>query len=257
MIDLKDSSTRLIRILLLLTIHSSNKSNYSKTYQILGFLTRQCLSIGLNKFQEPGSMRYTKLSKYDLEMRHRLFWSVYNIDRSISITIGCPVSIDDDDINVPLPKYLDNDEPHLVDLIRNTIEINRIRGSLLKEIYSLRAKDRYIKNFEKLSIINTIRNDIENWYINSNNFLMSSFREKEDKLRDNTGNRGSVSRKNSLSSKLLEKVTENVKKKLTMSLKRKTQKLTVIAQVIRNCPIWIRTARFHIFYLNPKLSNQF
>ncbi|OWB69339.1 hypothetical protein B5S30_g4745 [[Candida] boidinii] len=200
MIDLKDSSTRLIRILLLLTIHSSNKSNYSKTYQILGFLTRQCLSIGLNKFQEPGSMRYTKLSKYDLEMRHRLFWSVYNIDRSISITIGCPVSIDDDDINVPLPKYLDNDEPHLVDLIRNTIEINRIRGSLLKEIYSLRAKDRYIKNFEKLSIINTIRNDIENWYINSNNFLMSSFREKEDKLRDNTGNRGSVSRKNSLSS---------------------------------------------------------
>ncbi|OWB61155.1 hypothetical protein B5S31_g5199 [[Candida] boidinii] len=200
MIDLKDSSTRLIRILLLLTIHSSNKSNYSKTYQVLGFLTRQCLSIGLNKFQEPGSMRYTKLSKYDLEMRHRLFWSVYNIDRSISITIGCPVSIDDDDINVPLPKYLDNDEPHLVDLIRNTIEINRIRGSLLKEIYSLRAKDRYIKNFEKLSIINTIRNDIENWYINSNNFLMSSFREKEDKMRDNAGNRSSVSRQNSVSS---------------------------------------------------------
>lgn len=45
---------------------------------------------------------------FDVEMRKRLFWSCYTMDRQISIPLGRPFSISDRDIDVPLP--LDVDE---------------------------------------------------------------------------------------------------------------------------------------------------
>jgi hypothetical protein len=45
---------------------------------------------------------------FDVEMRKRLFWSCYTMDRQISIPLGRPFSISDRDIDVALP--LDVDE---------------------------------------------------------------------------------------------------------------------------------------------------
>ena len=46
---------------------------------------------------------------YDVEMRKRLFWSCYTMDRQVSIPLGRPFAISDQDIDVQLP--LDVDEP--------------------------------------------------------------------------------------------------------------------------------------------------
>jgi len=45
---------------------------------------------------------------FDVEMRKRLFWSCYTMDRQISIPLGRPFSISDRDIDVAFP--LDVDE---------------------------------------------------------------------------------------------------------------------------------------------------
>lgn len=40
---------------------------------------------------------------FDVEMRKRLFWSCYTLDRQVSIPLGKPFSISDFDIDVQLP----------------------------------------------------------------------------------------------------------------------------------------------------------
>lgn len=40
---------------------------------------------------------------FDVEMRKRLFWSCYTMDRQVSIPLGRPFSISDRDIDVQLP----------------------------------------------------------------------------------------------------------------------------------------------------------
>lgn len=44
---------------------------------------------------------------FDVEMRKRLFWSCYTMDRQISIPLGRPFAISDRDIDVALPFNID------------------------------------------------------------------------------------------------------------------------------------------------------
>lgn len=51
----------------------------------------------------------TKKVSFELEMRKRIFWSCYAFDRQISIPLGRPFAISDQDIDVPLPFDVDEE----------------------------------------------------------------------------------------------------------------------------------------------------
>lgn len=47
--------------------------------------------------------RYVQLSSHDCDMRKRIFWSAYAVDRYLSQALGLPLGIQDSDIDVCLP----------------------------------------------------------------------------------------------------------------------------------------------------------
>ena len=51
----------------------------------------------------------TTKNKFELEMRKRIFWTCYAFDRQISIPLGRPFAISDQDIDVPLPLDIDEE----------------------------------------------------------------------------------------------------------------------------------------------------
>lgn len=71
-----------------------------------GLALRQCIELGFHR-----KMPWSRIEPNALksQMRRRVFWCSYNIDRAVSITLGRPVGIHDADIDVDFPLDL-NDE---------------------------------------------------------------------------------------------------------------------------------------------------
>ena len=55
--------------------------------------------------------RYAELSIDDREIRKRIFWSAYALDRFLSQALGLPLGIQDDDFDLCLPGMHEKHEP--------------------------------------------------------------------------------------------------------------------------------------------------
>ncbi|KAM6477004.1 major facilitator superfamily domain-containing protein [Trichoderma sp. SZMC 28011] len=101
-------------MLLLCQFRLSNSTNHASDslWHIVGIAVRMCFELGLHReasYRTAGSRRdaadVSFLSpKYEEnEVRRRCFWSVYALDRVISVTLGRPLAICVEDIDVELP----------------------------------------------------------------------------------------------------------------------------------------------------------
>lgn len=64
----------------------------------IGQALRLALSLGMNR--DPST---SPLPQAEQNHRRRLWWTVYILDRKLSINLGAPLSIQDEDIDVELP----------------------------------------------------------------------------------------------------------------------------------------------------------
>lgn len=91
-----------VRVSLLCSIYFMEMNLRSPGWVWLGAAVRISQDIGLHTDNGP----YPPL---ETEMRRRVWWSVYNWDRIISLEIGRPLLIDDDDCDVSEPVPVDDD----------------------------------------------------------------------------------------------------------------------------------------------------
>lgn len=156
-----------IKYLLLLGIYSLFDVAGFTSWHIAGNITRLTLSLGLNR-----NSAFRSRNGYDreaAEAKNRVFWSAYNFDRFVSISLGRPFGIDDDDINIPFPTKLQNDDGYDIELITAIISLRQIEGKILKNIHSVNAGTRNITEDAKLDVLKTLRIEVEDWYNLTNN----------------------------------------------------------------------------------------
>jgi hypothetical protein len=70
-----------------------------------GLINRMAVQLGLHRCPA----RYTSFTAAEKELRQRVFWSLYTIDRFICQSMGLPLGINDDDVDVCFP----NAEHHM------------------------------------------------------------------------------------------------------------------------------------------------
>ncbi|ETS81543.1 hypothetical protein PFICI_06545 [Pestalotiopsis fici W106-1] len=99
MIKMKDE-THLVSCILSLTIFALYSPSGGSSWHLVGLALRKCISQGWHRHQECVG----QLTEGDLLSRKRLFWSAYMIDRSLSLVIGRPFSIQDRDISISVLK---------------------------------------------------------------------------------------------------------------------------------------------------------
>jgi len=90
------------QVLILLAFYSLRAPTGPGAWTYIGLAMRTCIDLGLH--------RRTPVNKYsilELEMRKRIFWTCYCLDRQISIILGRPFSISDQDIDAELPLDID------------------------------------------------------------------------------------------------------------------------------------------------------
>ncbi|VUC23044.1 unnamed protein product [Clonostachys rosea] len=166
-----------LQILLLLAIYSQSDPVGMNTWAIIDILGRQAVRLGLTRGDTAGK----GCSAADVERNHRLFWSIYVMDRMVALTTGTPAAMINANMDIPLPRITveEFDSPqrqeqaHVLQVSRHIIQLRTLEYKVLQEIHlrdqkstsSLTREDRY-------TLVVGLRAEIENWY--SNGCLLQS-----------------------------------------------------------------------------------
>lgn len=105
----------------------------------------------------------------EAEQRHRVFWMMYTLEKDLSLRLGRPPMINDDDINVPLPASIQpsNDSQaasHATDrhnLFHKLIMLSKIESRIYSKLYSSRAEKQPAS--ERLKSIVKLNQEIKDW----------------------------------------------------------------------------------------------
>ncbi|KAF8544491.1 fungal-specific transcription factor domain-containing protein [Trichophaea hybrida] len=91
-------------VLLLMSIYLDKATLPSPCWMICGAMARVCQDIGLHR--QPPNGRFTPI---ELESRSRLFWAAYIQDKRVSIKMGRPWILRQEDCDIALPATLDDE----------------------------------------------------------------------------------------------------------------------------------------------------
>ena len=97
------SSIHSIEALMLLVIYKLRSSTDSSVWYNIGLAMRTCIDLGLHR-----EGHYRKLKPCHAELKRRLFWSVYLLERYVASSLGRPFSIAEEEIDAELPSDLDD-----------------------------------------------------------------------------------------------------------------------------------------------------
>lgn len=98
---------RSVQTLMLLAIHCLRAPQGPGAWTYVGLVMRIAVDLGLHRRTAAMQQADARRPRLMHELTKRLFWSCYNLDRQVSITLGRPFTISDRDIDVPLPLEVD------------------------------------------------------------------------------------------------------------------------------------------------------
>lgn len=130
-------------------LYNLRSPSNSGIWYMIGLAMRTAIDLGLHR-----EAHYTSLKPYQCQLRRRLFWTVYFLDRIVAVSLGRPVSIADQDIDANMPLDLDESiyddkvieqllarPPHLprptsdLTMCMSLIKLKRIESRIQSNIY--------------------------------------------------------------------------------------------------------------------------
>ncbi|CAK7275064.1 Transcriptional activator [Sporothrix epigloea] len=109
-----------------------NINRRDAAYLYIGLALRMAINLGLHQESSTSS----KLSELEKEHHRRVFWSIYSLDRILSLKSGYPVAILDEDIGVKMPSQLPGEPAESpVMVLRCYTELSRILGDIAALVY--------------------------------------------------------------------------------------------------------------------------
>lgn len=92
-----------IEAMLLLVLYNLRSTSNSSVWYMIGLAMRTCLDLGLHR-----ETSYQRLPAHETELRRRLFWSVYIIERYTAWSLGRPFSVAEEEIDAAPPANIDD-----------------------------------------------------------------------------------------------------------------------------------------------------
>jgi proline utilization trans-activator len=127
----EESSLLFVETLALVGYYMQNLGERDAAFLYVGTALRMAISLALH--QEVRSMQLDDVQK---ERRRRVWWSVYSMDRILTIKSGNPIMVQDEDIGVEPPSRLVNEPqygPWIV--LRCYTELSKILTQIMHEVY--------------------------------------------------------------------------------------------------------------------------
>ncbi|KAJ4198310.1 Rac GTPase-activating protein BCR/ABR [Fusarium falciforme] len=164
-----------VQILMLLALYSLFDPAGALVYSIVGIAARQAITIGLTR-------RPVDENTYppaETELRHRLYWSIFALDRMMAVSQGLPVALPDN-ADVPFPgltveEFASGERityARRLQTSRHVIQLRQLEGRILEQIHFRREADiAELTPLDRRATLSSLRATIEDWH--SQGCLMS------------------------------------------------------------------------------------
>jgi hypothetical protein len=158
-----------LQILTLLSLYSLFDPNGVSTWSIVGILTRQAVTLGLSR-EESSPMISNPQEK---ELDHRLFWSIVVLDRLLAVSVGHPVGLVDENMNIPQPAMTveefasseRTEHASLLQLNRHIIQLRQLEHRIIASIHTRSQVDiSNMSSADRGAISRQLRSAIDDWY---------------------------------------------------------------------------------------------
>lgn len=126
----EDGSILFVEVLSYVAYFLQALNRRDSAYIYIGLALRMAISLGLHQ-----EVMDQAISTEEREHRRRVWWSVYSMDRLLSLTLGRPFSIQDVDINLALPGQVGDEDPRVSSILACYAQLSRIQGTIGEEIY--------------------------------------------------------------------------------------------------------------------------
>ncbi|EXJ96272.1 hypothetical protein A1O1_01398 [Capronia coronata CBS 617.96] len=152
----QEGSILFVEVLGLLAPYLQNLNRKDAAFLYIGLALRMAISLGLHQeVDDPG------MDMGEREHRRRVWWSVYSMDRILSVKSGNPVSIHDEDIDVNMPSPIPgvDRDPSPPRVLAHYTQLSRILGRIGEGIYRKKSKS----GTSLLTSVQNIMNDLSKW----------------------------------------------------------------------------------------------
>ncbi|OAL34955.1 hypothetical protein AYO20_05670 [Fonsecaea nubica] len=174
-----------LQTILLLSQHgifSNLRDTSGSIWHLIGIGARICFELGLHlepkrvDRQTGRPVVHSVPITFEVEMRKRAFWCFYNLDRIVSFTLGRPVAMRDEDIDISLPSHLEDEEfgpdrpivpdpdpaaPNISPFL-HLIKIRHLSGKILSTLYAAKQKSD-IPLEEKVRVRSQLYDELVAW----------------------------------------------------------------------------------------------
>ncbi|KAH6900342.1 fungal-specific transcription factor domain-containing protein [Thelonectria olida] len=164
-----------VQVLVLLGLYSLFDSASISAYSIVGIAARQAIVIGLTRpFPED------QIPPAEKELRHRLYWSIFVLDRMMAGSQGLPVALTDEHANVPLPgltveEFASSERAvyaRNLQTSRHVIQLRQLEDRIMQSVHFRKHIDAVaLTPSDRRAVLASLRAETEDWY--SNGCLMS------------------------------------------------------------------------------------
>jgi len=129
------------------------------SYMAIGAAVRLALGLGLNR-----TLVDSHLTLSEVEERRNVFWALYVLDRGVSLRLGRPPTICEEDIEVSEPTLGPISQPSQVkDGFAQFVKLNRIKSEIYSKLYSVRSLIGDCQA-ERLAILQTLDEKLIVWH---------------------------------------------------------------------------------------------
>lgn len=158
-----------LQVLTLLSLYSLFDTSGPSTWTIVGILTRQATALGLSR----SNVTSKDLGAEDRELRHRLFWSIFVLDRMVAVSVGHDVGLVDHNMSVPQPAVTvlefasqeRSKHASLLQLNRHIIQLRQLEHRILLSVHLRNhAELSKLTLADRKAISSELRSAIDDWY---------------------------------------------------------------------------------------------
>ncbi|KAF9890125.1 Transcriptional activator [Aspergillus nanangensis] len=155
----EEGSIFFVEVLCYVAYYMQNLNRRDAAFLYIGLALRMAISLGLHQ-----EVSDPNISEDDQNRRRRAWWSVYSLDRLLSVKSGNPITIQDEDIGTtfPVPVRGTTEVPWPSVVLTHYTQLSRILGRIGEEIY--RKKPRTGTNL--LASAQSITNELSEWLRN-------------------------------------------------------------------------------------------
>ncbi|KAH0097549.1 acetamidase, partial [Aureobasidium melanogenum] len=147
------SSTFLIRVILLMCIYGSHGKASLGQWQLAGLAVRMAVELGLHQ-----SNNSVHITDTEADARNRVFWTAYIIEILLAYNLGRPPSIGEEHITAKLPVT-----PSTMPISIHHIRHRQIQGRIVASVYGAAQKQQGSSEEHRHAVLSKLQAELDEW----------------------------------------------------------------------------------------------